>query len=318
MDFVKKHLPDPFYQEEDKRISLRNKIFRETVVNILIHREFINPYPAKMIIEENFVLFENASKPHGFGKLTPESFSPFPKNPNIAKIFREIGLAEEMGSGVRNLFKYSKIYSGFEPEIEEGDIFKVVIRVPIKKENIPQVPPQDTPQAEELSKREIAILDFCKIPRSADEIGKFINIKDRKHLRNSILKPLLEKKLLKLTIPDKPNSPKQKYLYEGKAFITPHTSPQVSPQATPQATPQDTPQAEKLSEREMAILDFCKIPRSADEIGKFINIKDRKHLRNSILKPLLEKKLLKLTIPDKPTSSKQKYLSALKEIKNNE
>ena len=318
MDFVKKHLPDPFYQEEDKRISLRNKIFRETVVNILIHREFINPYPAKMIIEENFVLFENASKPHGFGKLTPESFSPFPKNPNIAKIFREIGLAEEMGSGVRNLFKYSKIYSGFEPEIEEGDIFKVVIRVPIKKENIPQVPPQDTPQAEELSKREIAILDFCKIPRSADKIGKFINIKDRKHLRNSILKPLLEKKLLKLTIPDKPNSPKQKYLYEGKAFITPHTSPQVSPQATPQATPQDTPQAEKLSEREMAILDFCKIPRSADEIGKFINIKDRKHLRNSILKPLLEKKLLKLTIPDKPNSPKQKYLSALKEIKNNE
>lgn len=90
------------------------------------------------------------------------------------------------------------------------------------------------------------------------------------------------------------------------------------PQVVAQATPQDTPQAEELSKREMAILDFCKIPRSADEIGKFINIKDRKHLRNSILKPLLEKKLLKLTIPDKPNSPKQKYLSALKEIKNNE
>ena len=100
--------------------------------------------------------------------------------------------------------------------------------------------------------------------------------------------------------------------------VVAQSSPQVVPQVSLQATPQDTPQAEELSKREMAILDFCKIPRSADEIGKFINIKDRKHLRNSILKPLLEKKLLKLTIPDKPNSPKQKYLSALKEIKNNE
>jgi len=210
MNFVKKHLPDPFYQEGDKRISLRNKIFREAIVNILIHREFINPYPAKMIIEEDNVLFENASKPHICGKLTPGGFSPFPKNPNIATIFREIGLAEEMGSGVKNLFKYSKIYSNSEPEIIEGEIFKVNLKLPYRKYS-PQVTPYVTPQAEKLSKREIAILQFCKTPRTAEEIGKFINIKDKKYLRKSILKPLIEKSLLKLTIPDKPKSPNQKY-----------------------------------------------------------------------------------------------------------
>lgn len=31
------------------------------------------------------------------------------------------------GSGVRNLFKYSKCYSGKEPEYEKGDIFRIVV-----------------------------------------------------------------------------------------------------------------------------------------------------------------------------------------------
>ncbi len=50
MAFVAKHLPDPFYLEKDQRISLRDHIFREVVANMLIHREYINGFPAKFII----------------------------------------------------------------------------------------------------------------------------------------------------------------------------------------------------------------------------------------------------------------------------
>lgn len=32
-----------------------------------------------------------------------------------------------MGSGVRNLFKYSQFYSGREPEFIEGDIFRIIV-----------------------------------------------------------------------------------------------------------------------------------------------------------------------------------------------
>ena len=62
MAFVVKHLPDPFYQEESGRVSLRSKIFREAVSNQLIHREFTHAYPAKMIIEKHRVVFENANR----------------------------------------------------------------------------------------------------------------------------------------------------------------------------------------------------------------------------------------------------------------
>ena len=39
MNFARKHLPDKFFLEDDSRISLRNAISREMLVNTLIHRE---------------------------------------------------------------------------------------------------------------------------------------------------------------------------------------------------------------------------------------------------------------------------------------
>jgi ATP-dependent DNA helicase RecG len=63
--------------------------------------------------------------------IRPDNFSPFPKNPVIARIFKEIALADELGSGVRNLFQYTRHYSKRgDPELIEGDIFKIIIPLP--------------------------------------------------------------------------------------------------------------------------------------------------------------------------------------------
>ena len=87
-------------------------------------------FPAKLVIERGQVRTENSNKPHGFGPIDPTSFSPFPKNPVIARFFREIGRADELGSGVRNLMKYGKIYGGTNPELTEGDIFRIIVKYP--------------------------------------------------------------------------------------------------------------------------------------------------------------------------------------------
>jgi ATP-dependent DNA helicase RecG len=198
MAFVSKHLPDKFYLEKDQRISLRDHIFREVATNLLIHREFLHPYPAKFIIETNRLFTENSNKPHGQGLIDPANFSPFPKNPVIARFFKEIGRADELGSGVRNLFKYCQHYSvGGSPELIEEDIFKCIVPL------TPQVTPQD--------ERVLSIIDFCQTPRSREEIQNHIEIKDREYFRRYILQPLLKQEILKATIPDKPSSPKQKY-----------------------------------------------------------------------------------------------------------
>ncbi|MEG2507476.1 MAG: AAA family ATPase, partial [Longicatena sp.] len=71
------------------------------------------------------------------------------------------------------------------------------------------------------------------------------------------------------------------------------------------STPQDTPQDVLI----IKILDFCKTEKSAGEIMSFCELKDKNNFRKVVLNPLLEQGLLLRTIPDKPTSKFQKYLS---------
>ncbi len=145
MRFIERHLPDKFYLENDQRISLRDLIFREIIGNLLIHREFANPYPAKLIIEADKVFTENWNKPHGSGNIDPSNFSPYPKNPMIAKFFKELGWVDELGSGVRNTFKYGTLYTpNTKPAFIEGDIFKAII--PLEKSAKKEHPKQKNKQ----------------------------------------------------------------------------------------------------------------------------------------------------------------------------
>ena len=125
--FGQKHLNDTFHLDGIQSVSTRDHILREIVSNLLVHRDFSNAYVAKLVIEKQRVFTENANLSHGHGALNLASFEPYPKNPPISKVFREIGLADELGSGMRNTYKYTKMYSGAEPEFIEGDIFRIII-----------------------------------------------------------------------------------------------------------------------------------------------------------------------------------------------
>ena len=81
--------------------------------------------------------------------------------------------------------------------------------------------------------------------------------------------------------------------------------------ATPQVTMQETPQVTPQVGREQVILEFCSIPRSREEIQEKVGIKDREHFRSEILQPLLAQGVLVLTIPDKPNSRFQKYITKI-------
>lgn len=126
MGFAQKHLWDKFYLDEyQHNVSVRDKIAREMLANTLIHREYSSAYIAKFIIEKDRMYTENACRAARYGAITPENLDPIPKNPIIASFFNQIGNADELGSGTRNLFKYTKIYSGENPELIEDDIFRI-------------------------------------------------------------------------------------------------------------------------------------------------------------------------------------------------
>ena len=52
------------------------------------------------------------------------------------------------------------------------------------------------------------------------------------------------------------------------------------------------------------------------EIMEHTGLKDREHFRRDILKPLIDQGLLRYTIPDKPTSRMQKYVTVENEPGN--
>ena len=216
MSFIGKHLPEKFHIENNQRINLRDRIFREVIGNVLIHREFTNPYPAKLIVESGRVYTENWNKPHGRGNINPKSFSPYPKNPMIARFFKEIGRVDELGSGVRNTYKYSGLYTpGTEPEFIEGDVFKAII--PIYSEQPTEQPTEQVSfeVVEEAEKVVLAIEDEMKLKELMEKLG----LSHRENFKKNYLEPAMKVGFVEMTHPESPNHPSQMYRLTAKGKL---------------------------------------------------------------------------------------------------
>ena len=74
----------------------------------------------------------------------------------------------------------------------------------------------------------------------------------------------------------------------------------VVTQAEDQVTPQVTPQVGQL-------LRVCEGELNREELQARTGLSDREHFRTAYLHPAMEQGLIEMTIPDKPTSSQQRY-----------
>ena len=240
--FIQKHLPDPFYLEGIERRSLRDHIFREVASNMLIHREYAAGAVSRLIIEYGRVVTDNPSRPHGFGALDPETCVPYQKNPVLSAFFREIGRADELGSGMRKMMLYGKRYGGADPRLIEGDNFRMIISIPEFGENpanpvkvvqrepdsnvgagqvtgevTGQVTGEVTGQVTGEVTGEVArLLGVMSDELKRIEIQRRLGLKHEDHFREVYLLPSLRMGLIQMTIPDKPQSRLQKYRLTAK------------------------------------------------------------------------------------------------------
>ena len=72
---------------------------------------------------------------------------------------------------------------------------------------------------------------------------------------------------------------------------------------------QVTHQDAELSTVSKQILAFCTTPKSKKELAAFCGFKDLRHFTLTHINPLLESGQLEMTIPDKPKSKNQKYIT---------
>ena len=76
-----------------------------------------------------------------------------------------------------------------------------------------------------------------------------------------------------------------------------------------QVTHQVTHQVNKLTMVSEQILAFCTKPKSKKEVAAFCGFKDLRNFTLKYIDPLLEAGKLEMTIPDKPKSRNQKYIT---------
>ena len=171
------------------------------------------------------------------------------RNSVIARIFRELDLIEQWGSGVRRVFKEAEELGLPELQIVEIGMrmrFIVPLAEPNKiKSNAKQTVGDDTfpPKSGESlaikptqspthspTHSDDPVIRLIKMllqgPLSSGELRKQLNLKHRPTFRKNYLHPALKEGCIEMTIPEKPNSRLQKYRLtpRGKAVIDAQTS----------------------------------------------------------------------------------------------
>ncbi len=307
ISFGERHLNDLFTMDGMVSVSSRNMILREIVSNLLVHRDFSSGYVAKLVIERSQIYTENANRSHGYGSLNLNTFKPFPKNPPISNAFREIGLVDELGSGMRNTYKYTQLYSGAEPQFIEGDVFRTVI--PLSEAAMVKVGSsvgtgQDASQDEATD-------------QNTDQDSR----QDKHTSKDSGQDKAQSYEQDNDTGQDTTQSGEQDN-DSGQDTTQSGEQDNDTGQDTTQSGEQDTGQGARQNidrngghnhnisseERVEILLDYCCEPRSRTEMQEYLRLSSRRYFIEKILEPLLKNGQLRMTIPEKPTSRNQKYI----------
>lgn len=185
---------------------------REAVINAFVHNDYTSEVPPKFeFFADRIEITSAGSLPDGLSQ--DEFFEGYsvPRNKEIMRIYKDLNLVEHLGSGVpRILESYSKDCFKFSANFlrmtfpSAAPVNDLVDTPQVTLQVTPQVDLQVAPQVHKLIK--IMNKELSRI-----EIQSKLKLSDRKNLNENYLLPALQQGLISMTIPDKPNSSKQKY-----------------------------------------------------------------------------------------------------------
>ena len=190
---------------------------REALVNCLVNTDFYQPW--NVIIEkypDKITLANPGTIIAGKYQMLKGGISQ-PRNKGLFKMFNLIGYGEHAGSGVPDIFQAWKDAGLDAPIVEEmfggGNPDRTVLTLPLSFTTSSTTSGEVSGGvSDEVHGTFERVIEFCDIPRTKKEIQEYLQIKSERYIREKIITPLIEKDQLKRTIPDKPNSPKQKYV----------------------------------------------------------------------------------------------------------
>ncbi len=217
MLFLKKHaMRGADFSEVRRRDvwSIPLEPLREAVINALVHADWSQRgSPVRVAFFDDRIEVENPGiLPPGITVEDMKQGVSKIRNPVIARVFRELNLIEQWGSGVPRIFRETR-ESGFpEPSIVELGlrvrfVFPLAEKIAVKDRA--QVGAQSRAQSGAQSKA--ILMALSDTPLSAAELMAVLGLETKTGAFKRSIKDLLERGLIEYTIPEKPNSRLQKY-----------------------------------------------------------------------------------------------------------
>lgn len=177
---------------------------REIVLNALIHRDYSIHTEGMPIQIKMFADRMEVSNPGGlYGRLRIDQLGktqPDTRNPAIATAMETLGQTENRYSGIPTVRRLMRQAGLPEPEfIDTHDSFTVILRkAPV--------------DMQDESNTTGDLVEFCAVPRSRAEIAEFLGLGSVPYTSRVYIAPAVKEGMLKMTIPDKPRSSKQRYV----------------------------------------------------------------------------------------------------------
>lgn len=209
--FVKKNMRtktiiNPETGMRDDRTDYPVTAVREAVINALVHRDYsihTEGMPIQILMFDNRIEIHNPGGLYGriridqLGKVQPDT-----RNPVLASELEVLGITENRYSGIPTIRKELEKYNLAEPEfLDERGSFIVKFYKEIKPEM-----KQD--------ENENSIVLFCRTPRTRKEICEYLGLSSVTYAIQKHIMPLVEAGQIKMSIPNKPKSPKQLFYSE--------------------------------------------------------------------------------------------------------
>ncbi len=226
VEYIIKHV------KREDRPELPEEAIREAVVNALAHRDYRSTASVHVyLFKDRLEIVSPGGLPAGMTEADLGVKS-IPRNPLLFAMLHRMEAVEHIGSGIKRIRNLCREYGVAEPQIEVSEHWFTVVfsrpKLPEGGRKAESGQDQVVTQEDQvgtksgLSRDQVAILHHCVTESAIGDLMAVLGRTNRTKFRDQVLAPLLDAKLVEMTIPDKPRSSKQRYRLtaKGRDFLT--------------------------------------------------------------------------------------------------
>lgn len=205
------------------KLEIPETVLEELLQNALVHADLLKTAAIRLLVFDDRVEIINPGCIMGGHSIEEVMLgNSFARNPLMANFCAKTMPYRGLGSGIPRVLSEDSHVKFIDSK--DGNLFTVCIyRVLAEKHNETEIIGCDlarskTEKARSIGEKAVSkeelLLAFCSEPRSLSEISEFLKLKEKYKMKKKLIDPLLGKSL-RMTEPNSPNSPTQKYVIIG-------------------------------------------------------------------------------------------------------